>query len=157
MMQNEIIMKEKGENSVIIDSFSGEYRFLSNFYPAQFYWNGYSFPTSEHAFQMAKAIKHSDQEFVRAAPTAGQAKRRGRIIEKRPDWESIKLQVMREVVAAKFQQNLDLMLKLIETGDVELIEGNTWGDTYWGVCRGKGENHLGKILMELREHARKSS
>ena len=67
----------------------------------------------------------------------------------RPDWEEVKVQVMRELLYAKFSEEpLRGMLKA--TGDQHLEEGNNWGDTFWGVCRGRGENWLGKLLMEVR-------
>jgi predicted NAD-dependent protein-ADP-ribosyltransferase YbiA (DUF1768 family) len=73
----------------------------------------------------------------------------GRSVKLRPDWESIKLDVMETAVRIKFTDP-ELAAKLIATGDEELIEGNWWNDTFWGVCNGVGENHLGKILMKVR-------
>ena len=58
---------------------------------------------------------------------------------------------MEDICRAKFTQNEELKKKLIDTGDATLIEGNTWNDTFWGVCNGVGENNLGKILMKIRE------
>ena len=81
--------------------------------------------------------------------SGGRAKRLGRV-ELRSDWEEVKIEVMREVLRCKFSQNPDLKAKLIATGDAELIEGNNWNDRFWGVCRGVGQNHLGRLLMELR-------
>ena len=75
----------------------------------------------------------------------------------REDWETVKIDVMRDVLKSKFSLNSELREKLIATGDVELIEGNHWNDRFWGVCRGKGQNHLGKLLMELRKILKKSS
>jgi ribosomal protein S27AE len=79
----------------------------------------------------------------------------GRQVNIRPDWEQVKLRIMATIVFQKFNQNKDLAEKLILTGDAELIEGNYWGDTYWGICTNKtydnvGENYLGKILMFTR-------
>ena len=78
------------------------------------------------------------------------AKRLGRRVELRPDWESVKYDVMYQVCKAKFTQNPNLLERLLATGDAELVEGNTWGDQVWGVCKGVGENHLGKTLMRIR-------
>lgn len=82
------------------------------------------------------------------------AKRLGRSVLLRPDWEEIKYDVMYQVCKAKFQQNPDLGQKLLKTGNAELIEGNTWGDRIWGVCKGIGENNLGKTLMRVRDELR---
>ena len=83
-----------------------------------------------------------------------QAKRLGRTVQLRGDWESVKEQIMYEICLAKFTQNKDLGRMLVDTGDAELIEGNTWNDKCWGVCDGEGENKLGKILMRVREEVR---
>ena len=76
--------------------------------------------------------------------------RLGRRIELRPDWEEVKIEIMRQVLKSKFTHNPELREKLIATGNTELIEGNNWNDRFWGVCRGVGKNHLGKLLMEIR-------
>lgn len=139
----------------VIDSFTGYYDFLSNFYPAKvtldddITYNIY--PSIEHAYQAAKSLNPKDREFVRLANTAAIAKKRGRSLAVRDDWEDIKLDVMRKLIAIKFDLN-ELGYKLILTGDALLIEGNWWGDTYWGVCRSVGQNHLGKLLMQRREY-----
>jgi len=67
-----------------------------------------------------------------------------------PYWDGAKLGIMAQLVVQKFTNNAVLAQRLHDTGDAELIEGNTWGDTFWGICKGKGENHLGRILMEVR-------
>lgn len=84
--------------------------------------------------------------------SAAKAKRRGRQILLRPDWDAVKIGLMKEIVRAKFIQNPHLAGKLLATGNRQIAEGNTWGDTYWGVNlqTGKGENHLGQILMQVR-------
>lgn len=134
-----------------IDSFTGEYRFLSNFHPSRVFYNGQVFPTVEHAYQAAKAVNHDDfLLFTDPILTAGQAKRLGRKIQLKPDWELIKISVMSDLIKQKFN-NIILRKYLNETKGRELIEGNTWGDTFWGVCQGKGSNMLGKILMFERD------
>lgn len=137
----------------VIDGFQGENRFLSNFFPAKVVLDGIEFPSVEHAYQ---AAKNFDIERRRrfATLTAGQAKREGQKTLKRPDWEQVKVNIMTNLVRDKFTNNKELREKLLATGDVELIEGNHWGDTFWGVCKGKGTNHLGKILMSVREGLR---
>jgi hypothetical protein len=138
-----------------IDKFDGEYRFLSNFYACIVCYEGICYPSSEHAYQAAKTINlNARKVFVLPGMTAGMAKHLGKALTIRPNWDIIKLQVMTDILMAKFDGDVsDRGLKeaLLRTGDVELIEGNTWGDTYWGVCNGKGNNFLGKLLMELRK------
>lgn len=132
-----------------IDSFFGENRYLSNFYPTAVEYGWYVYPSVENAYQAAKSTDHDvRRQFINI--TAGQAKRLGRTIEIRKDWENVKDRIMYELVYKKFENN-DLIRKLLlETGYSTLIEGNNWGDTYWGVCKGEGQNKLGKILMLVR-------
>lgn len=137
----------------MIKAFQGEYRFLSNFYPAPLVFNGVAYPSSEHAYMAQKTLDEGLRMAISEAATPGEAKRLGRSIPLRPDWEAIKKQVMLDVVTAKFTQNQDLLVKLLQTGDQELVEGNNWGDRFWGVCpvgSDNGENWLGKTLMQVR-------
>lgn len=115
-----------------ITTFRREFEFLSNFYPATFIWNSYSWPTVEHAFQAAKTI--SDRDFLKVyrAETPGIAKHRGNSVTLRKDWEQIKLKIMTELVWLKFEQNPELLNRLLDTGSAELIEGNWWHDNFWG-------------------------
>lgn len=131
----------------VISEFQGEFRFLSNFWPAKVSLDGLTYPTVENAYQAAKTTSDSRKEFQHCSP--GLAKRLGRVVRIRDDWDSIKLIVMKDLIAQKFADNT-LGYRLLLTGTRELIEGNSWGDTFWGVCNGKGENHLGRILMERR-------
>jgi hypothetical protein len=134
-----------------IYGFFGEYRFLSNFYESPFELNGKKYHTVEHFFQASKASNEEDHEYVRSAYSPGVAKHRGRRIPLRDDWEKVKISIMTEGVIAKFEQNPELGEKLANTSPKNLVEYNTWGDTYWGVCGNKGCNNLGKILMFIRE------
>lgn len=132
--------------------FQGDYRFLSNFHLCSFTWDGYTWSHSEAAFQAAKS-EHPliRKKFLHLSP--GQAKRYGRQILIRPDWDDVKIEVMAEILFAKFDQNPHLKQQLIDTGDAYLIEGNSWGDRFWGVSpvgSDNGLNHLGRLLMELR-------
>lgn len=133
----------------VIDSFDGDYRWLSNFIPNSL---GYSV---EHAYQAAKAKYPQDSQLILSAPTPGKAKRYGKRIEVRDDWNEVKLLVMDSCVRIKFLDDDEFCKKLADTNDIPLIEGNNWSDTYWGVCDGKGENNLGKILMSVREDCKK--
>lgn len=131
----------------VIDCFDNQYRFLSNYYHCRVEFNGYTFMNSEAAFHAQKNDEFTKM-FVDLSP--GKAKRLGRRIPLRSDWEKVKNDIMFNVVLEKFIQNPNIAKKLMATGNCVLIEGNDWGDTYWGVCNGKGENNLGKILMRVR-------
>lgn len=133
------------ENS--ITTFRGEYAFLSNFYEAEVQCWGYKFRNNEAAFQ---AMKNPAQAKMFTEIDATTAKRLGRRVILRHDWEQVKENVMYTICLAKFTQNTELGKRLLATGDKVLIEGNTWGDTVWGVCNGIGKNLLGKILMNVR-------
>ena len=141
------MMKQK-----VIDDFHGEHFFLDNFYPATVHYRDMTFPTSEHAYQAMKSKSARIWAwFADRVSTPIQAKSLGNKINLRCDWEEVKKGYMKNIVTAKFEQHPGLAKKLLATGDVMLIEGNTWGDTTWGVCNGEGKNWLGKILMELRD------
>jgi len=134
----------------MIDSFRGRYRFLSNFYPSPLEYNGTFFPTAEHAYQASKAMSPIDRDMIAALSKAGDAKRKGQKVRCRPDWDKVRVDIMREIVTAKFT-NPDLRKRLLDTGDEELIEGNNWGDRFWGKVNGGGQNWLGRILMGIRD------
>jgi hypothetical protein len=133
----------------MIDSFSGQYEFLSNFYPCRIE-DGIIYSSVEHAYQAMKSLSIAERLKVAACNTPGRAKRMGRKLELRPDWEDVKVDIMLGLLEKKFRDP-ELNRQLQDTGDEELIEGNTWGDIEWGVYKGKGENMLGKLLMALRE------
>lgn len=133
-----------------ITQFSREYEFLSNFYEAPVHYE-YFYGSSEAAYQAQKAANFSDKlKFLDYTPK--KAKRQSRKIQVRADWDAVKIPFMRDIVFAKFMQNKDIAEKLLATGDAEIIEGNYWHDTFWGVDKetGDGENNLGKILMKVR-------
>lgn len=139
-----------------IDRFRDEYRFLSNFWtvPSGVHYAWLTASTVEHVFQACKTTDEHDRSVILAASTAGQAKRLGKKVTLRPDWEARKLGVMANLQASKYQDP-DLRDRLLGTGDAELIEGNHWCDTFWGVCHcdehnGEGQNWLGRILMVQR-------
>lgn len=108
------------------------------------------FGTVEHAYQAAKTTIMSERQRIKQAPNPGTAKRWGQNVTKRSDWEIVKVHIMESLVEQKFRLHPALRIKLLKTSEDELIEGNTWGDTFWGVCNGQGQNHLGKILMLVR-------
>lgn len=141
-----------------IDRFAGPDRFLSNFHLAEIMWEGRTYPSSEHLYQAMKARTEEEREWVRTAHTPREAKFRGRKIRAAADWAGRRIDAMRSALHAKFDQHPDLADKLDGTGDASLIEGNAWGDTFWGVDAKteRGENHLGRLLMELRAENRES-
>ena len=141
-----------------VHGFRNEFAFLSNFFAAPVEigrWNGKDveklvLPTSEHHYQFLKARYHAGQQAIINCATPGQAKREGRRIIMKPDWNVKRTGYMTIVVRAKFDQHPELAEKLMAI-DGEIVEENNWNDTFWGVCNGVGENHLGKILMSTRE------
>lgn len=133
--------------------FRGSFDFLSNFYVCKVTWMGIEWPSSENAYQAAKC--HAPEEWHRFVDlTPGQAKKLGQRIKMREDWDQVKYDIMLDIVREKFMQNIDLMEKLLATGNAPLQEGNWWGDRYWGVSpagSGNGKNNLGKILESIRK------
>ena len=135
----------------MIDSFSGENRFLSNFYDAPVLLDGVLYPTTEHAYQAAKCLDDAERGRMLAANlTPGQCKRWGRSVKIREDWEQVKIPIMYMLLRQKFKPGSVLAAKLLATYPQELVEGNTWSDTFWGVCKGVGKNHLGDLLEKIR-------
>lgn len=145
-----------------INSFQGDYFFLSNYAPARVRLNGLEFPTVEHAYQAAKTLEAGAREKIRAASTPGLAKKMGSKLAKRPDWPEVKVEIMRDLIRQKFEQHPELQERLLATGGAELVEGNTWHDNFWGDCHcprcaaEPGQNHLGRLLMEMRQHLREA-
>ncbi|MFH1608942.1 MAG: NADAR family protein [Patescibacteria group bacterium] len=142
-----------------IISFEGEYSFLSNFYPVKIFYKIQMYPSVEHAYQAQKTKSENENMHFEICKLAkgSDAKRLERKLKKLgqmcSDWnQKISISTMRSLVEQKFSKSLNSKLaeKLISTGDAELIGENDWGDTFWGVCEGKGQNYLGKILMEVR-------
>ena len=132
----------------IISYFKNENYFMSNFFEASVSYEGKVYRNAEAAYQAQKDPARAG-EFIMLK--GNDAKALGSKVTLRQDWEEIKVQVMYEVVEAKFTQNRNLMQKLIQTGNAELVHGNIHRDTFWGIYGGKGENMLGKILMEIRD------
>ena len=131
----------------IINSFRGDYYFLSNMSPSDIRIGAHIFTCVEAAFQSQKNLK----EMSRFVGLSGfDAKKLGRKVELRPDWSVQRVAIMTYLVREKFTQSEFLKHKLMGTQDALLIEGNTWNDTFWGMCNGVGQNMLGKILMQVR-------
>ena len=137
----------------MIDNFKlPPYNFLSNMYPSVVIYNKNKYPTVEHAYQAAKSLDTKEQYIIWLCDSPYEAKKKGKNLTIREDWDSIKLSIMEDLLRQKFSNPI-LMKKLIATGNEELIEGNWWGDCYWGKCNGYGLNHLGELLMKIRNEA----
>lgn len=156
-------MKERGKGTTTtlgpILGFQGQFRFLSNFYEMEIYYlENRVYKSAEHAYQSEKTYFYNIRQDIINAESPGKAKRLGSTCMLRPEWEYIKLERMFTIVRRKFDNAL-LRRLLLETGNRELVELNNWGDKFWGMVveGGKlaGENHLGKILMIVREEARR--
>lgn len=146
----------------IIDSFMGEYRWLSNYHYCTIVYDNITYPSTEHAYQALKSLNNKDRMRIAALPTPKEAKQAGFTVELRPNWDNIKLSIMEEVLRLKFAHP-DLKQKLLDTGDATLIEGNYWHDNFFGVCTCDNcknkikNNNLGKLLMEIREELKEKN
>lgn len=130
--------------------FTGEYRWLSNFWSCTIVSKtGLVFDSTEAAYQAAKCANPDDMKRFEHL-SAKDSKFLGRRIAIRPDWEFVKDRVMLAVLRQKFRPGTPLADKLLATGDLYLEETNTWGDKYWGVSGGVGKNRLGELLMQVR-------
>lgn len=129
--------------------FADEYAFLSNFYPSRVLLDGVIYPTVEHAYQAAKTISPSERDSVLFSGSPGRAKQAGKRVKIREGWDDMKLSVMRDLLIQKFTHD-NLKALLVATGGARLVEGNSWGYRYWGMCDGVGHNHLGELLMGVR-------
>lgn len=134
----------------MITSFTGEYRFLSNFWRSQITIGAFTYQTLEAAYQASKTEDFDSQLLIAKCYNPAIAKQLGEEVELRGGWEEMKLAVMKELLLIKFNEPI-LKKALLATGEKHLVEGNYWRDTYWGVCNDVGENHLGRLLMEVRE------
>lgn len=131
----------------MIDSFSGDYRFLSNFFIEP------DATCIESEYQAAKCINPDEaKSILRLSPS--HAKKAGRKVDIRPDWDKVKISIMHDLVLRKFEDHAGLRELLLNTGHLRLEENNYWNDTFWGVCNSYGHNHLGRILMDVREFMR---
>jgi len=141
----------------VIGPFKNEYQFLSNFFPYPVKFEGIFYHTVEHAYQAAKTLDINIRRKFDSILSPSKAKKFGRRIDLRQDWEEVKLKVMETCLRDKFRPGTLLAQKLLDTGDEELIEVNWWGDRFWGTYNGIGENHLGKLLMKIRNDLHKQA
>jgi hypothetical protein len=139
-----------------IDQFTGNYHYLSNFAASPMMVFDHVLETQvlvqtvEHGFQADKTVVPQERKAILNAGSPGKAKALGRKASLRSDWENVKIARMRYWLRLKFQRP-EFHERLLATGTAKLIEGNTWEDRFWGVCGGKGQNWLGKLLMEIRQ------
>ena len=147
-----LIRENGGIGKPTVHCFRNEYRFLSNFWDAPVTYRGLTYLNNEAAFQAQKCMTEEEKEQFTTL-RSNDAKRLGRRVQLRPDWEEVKVGIMEEIVRAKFTQNENLKELLLATGELVLEEGNTWRDTFWGVDAKtrEGQNHLGKIMMRIRK------
>jgi len=142
----------------VINSFKSNYEKFSNFYPVVIYYEGRNFPSVEHAFVASKTKDWMFHYKIAMIPVhqAGKAKRLGRRIKIRDDWDMVKIEKMKRFLMQKFSYE-ELREFILSTGDAKIIEGNYWHDNYWGNCYCtkcasiKGQNQLGKLLMKVRQ------
>lgn len=156
----------------MINSFRGRWCFLSNFHPCKITYQGITYPSVEH-YYVAMKVKNDQQingryvtaadcrEWIAKLDSPGLAKKIGQTLKVRSDWDLVKISTMEWGVREKFS-DINLREQLLQTGDEEIIEGNTWHDSFWGQCScpkcgGKGENYLGKILMKIRNEIKTST
>jgi ribA/ribD-fused uncharacterized protein len=132
---------------------SETFKELSNFFPAKFTIDGKTYATVEHYFQAMKFPNNpAFQDQIIAQKTPAGAKKMGatKVIPLRPDWDEVRDEVMAKALRAKFTQNESLKTLLLSTDENQLEEASPT-DAYWGTGKnGKGQNRLGKLLMELR-------
>jgi len=140
----------------MINSFKGKHGFLSNFARIDITIEDKLWPTSEHMYTACKTTDQNMREQIRQCYTPGQAKRLGRKVTLRSDWNQTKDAYMLECLRLKFTLNQTMKQKLLATGEQTLVEGNDWHDNYWGSCScpkcgNQGKNMLGKLLMQVRK------
>jgi len=138
----------------MIKEFKDDYRFLSNFWLVDVEYEGVYYPSTEHAYQAAKTLNKEERKLILAQPTPGKAKRMGSTsITLRPDWDEQRIPIMTDLTRQKFKNNSILNNLLLSTGNEKIIEGNRWGDTFWGrdLRTNKGQNNLGRIIMQVRD------
>ena len=139
----------------MISEFRGQWTKLSNYSLGSVWYKDRMYPSVEHAYQAQKSLDPAIQQMIRNAPTPNTAKKIARAVSLRGDWEEVKIDIMRELLKEKFSREPEKSI-LLSTGDEELIEGNWWGDRFWGQSPiGNGQNWLGRLLMEIRSELRK--
>ncbi len=142
----------------LIDGFRDKYHFLSNFYKCKVEFEGVIYPSSEHAYQASKTENMKAKKIIAQTLSEWEAKILGNEFKygQTVGYQRQKTTIMYNIVRAKFSQNASIRSQLVSTGSALLIEGNPWNDTFWGQCGNLGQNHLGKILMQVRNLLKES-
>lgn len=136
-----------------------EYKWLSNMALVDIKLKGRIYPSVEHAYMSEKSKDKSWKELCSQKNISGkQIKRFSSTIKLRDDWEEVKLLVMEYCLKQKFEQE-PFKTMLINTKNENIQEGNYWNDIFWGVDLKSnpniGENHLGRLIMKIRDEFRK--
>lgn len=153
MTREEKLLQISSHTETEIKGFCGGYFFLSNMYPCNINWLSKNFKSVESAYQASKFFENDIiEQFTNI--TGYEAKALAKKYKKyiRPDWEIVKVNIKKQLIFQKFLLHDDLQSKLCNTLDRYLEETNYWGDTFFGVYNGVGENILGKILMDTRNY-----
>lgn len=139
----------------MIDAFRGKWSKLGNYSPCLIFYDGHAYLSVEHAYQAQKSLDPKVQQAIRNQPTPNTAKRFARLVALRADWDDVKIPLMLALLREKFASEPERTI-LLSTVNEHLVEGNWWGDTFWGQSPlGRGENHLGKLLMQVRDELRR--
>jgi N-glycosidase YbiA len=138
------------ETILDIKGFFGPYCWLSNYHLVDIIFEDQVYKSTEHAYMASKTLDPYARRAIQACATPKEAKQLGRRVKLRPHWDEIKYDFMLQITRQKYD-NSECRALLLATGDAYLEETNTWGDVYWGVCNGVGENNLGKIIMQVRD------
>jgi len=136
-----------------IDQFLGRYFFLSTSALSSAKFDGDLYPSVAQAFAAAKTLDLDVRARLRGVRDPAKTNKLDRQGAVRPDWDAVKIGIMRQLLRDKFSEP-KLAEALLDTGDAELVEGNLWGDAFWGLCQGRGENMLGLLLMQVRSEIR---
>jgi ribA/ribD-fused uncharacterized protein len=141
----------------MIKEFQKEYRWLSNFALIEIRLGNKTYPSVEHAYMSMKCVDKDWKYFCATESNAGKVKRASKSIKLRPDWnDDFRLRIMNDLLRIKFKQE-PYKTKLLETGNQNIQEGNMWNDKFFGIClkTGEGENHLGRLIMNIRDELNK--
>jgi ribA/ribD-fused uncharacterized protein len=154
----------KLDNERQVFFYEQDFYVLSNFSAFTLQWKGHRFDTSEAAYHWEKfepsgfmgSVIVSVRQMIRTAPSAHEAFKIAQTNKglRRPDWDTVKVDIMRDILRAKVSQHEYVSRKLLATGDRELVE-DSWRDDYWGWGPNRdGLNMLGKLWMEIRDELR---
>lgn len=149
-------MNHKLDTGTQVFFYEQDFYVLSNFSAFRLQWQGLNFDTSEAAYHWNKFLSKRIQNEILMANSAHDAFKiaeRNRA-HRRPDWDMVKIGIMRDILRAKVAQHEYVRRKLLDTGDRELVE-DSWRDSFWGWGPdGNGLNILGKLWMEIRAELR---